>query len=75
MGGSTRLAIAVSHSSNTVKGNALIATVSVTLHAIAQSLIDANQPAGMLLSSAPMAEALRGQHTCSKAMEAIAFTR
>ena len=75
MGGRTRLAIAVSHSSNTTKENNLIETPLVTLHVIAPSPIGANLLALMLLSNVPMAEALRGQRICSRTPEVMLFTR
>ena len=75
MGGSTRLAIAVSHSSSTTRENALIVTPLVMLHVIAPSPIGANLLASMLLSNVPMAEALQEQRICSRAPEVMLFTR
>ena len=79
MGGSTRLAIAVSHSSITTRGSASIVTVKVTPLEIALNPTD-DSLLEMLrlrigLRNFPMEEALRGRRTCSKAMEKTSFTR
>ena len=75
MGGSTRLAIAVSHSSITTKGATSIATIRDMPLEIALSPIDDSLLEMLQVRIVPMAEALRGRHTRSKAMEKTSFTR
>jgi hypothetical protein len=78
VGGSTLLAIAVSHSSTTTRGSVSIATVKVTPLEIALNPTDDKLLEMRLrtdLRNVPMEEALRGRRTCSKAMEKTSFTR